>query len=103
MSEHKIIHNSNNLIVSFGGMWDTDSAIKFEFYNYLSKIYKNKSDLYFFIDKHRSWYHKGIDGITNNINETVVYLNNIIIEGNYKKIIFIGIYNCFIYIIWFIV
>lgn len=93
MSEHKIIkNNSENLIICFGGMaLKMGGILPFEFLNYLSKNYKKNVDLYFFIDKNMCWYHKGIDGITKNIDETVLYLNNIIKRSNYKKIIFMGI------------
>lgn len=93
MSEHHIIqNNSENLIVCFGGMaLKMGGILPFEFLNYLSKTYKKNVDLYFFIDKHQSWYHKGIDGITTNIDETVLYLNSIINKKNYKKIIFMGV------------
>jgi hypothetical protein len=50
--------------------------IPFEFLNYLSNTYNNNYDLLFYIDKKQCCYHKGIDGITNNIDETVLYLNN---------------------------
>jgi len=44
----------------------------------------------FYIDKNQCWYHKGIYDITNNIDETVLYLNNIIKDGKYEKVIFMG-------------
>lgn len=93
MSEYKIIgNNSENLIISFGGTCHAMGGIPpFEFLNYLSKTYKTNVDLYFYIDKNGCRYHKGIDGITKNIDETVVYLNNIIKKSNYKKIIFMGV------------
>lgn len=91
MSELKIINeNSENLIVSFGGMsLEMGGIPPFEFLNYLSKTYKDV-DLIFYIDKNQAWYHKGIDGISTNIDETVDYLNNIINRKNYKKVIFMG-------------
>jgi hypothetical protein len=51
----------------------------FEFLNYLSSNYKNSCDLVFFIDIYQTWYHKGL---TNNIDETVIYINNIIQKNN---------------------
>lgn len=92
MSEFKIIKdNSENLIICFGGMaLKMNGILPFEFLNYLSKIYTKNTDLYFYIDKNQCWYHKGIDGITKNIDETVLYLNNIIKKSNYKKVIFMG-------------
>lgn len=65
--------------------------LPFEFLNYLSKTFKKNTDLYFYIDKKQCWYHKGFDGITENIEDTVLYLNNIIKKSNYKKILFIGV------------
>ena len=65
--------------------------LPFEFLKYLSKIYANKADLYFFIDKKQRWYHNGIREITQSIDETVLYLNNIIKEAGYDKAIFMGV------------
>lgn len=90
MSEYKILNNSNNLIVCFGGMAKQFGLIlPFEFLNYLSKEYGKEIDLYFYVDMKQCWYHKGIHGITKNIDETKIYLDNII--SNYKKVIFMGV------------
>jgi hypothetical protein len=91
--EHKIIQiNSEYLIVCFGGMALKMGGIPpFEFLNYLSKTYKNNIDLVFYVDINQCWYHKGIGGITNNIDETVIYLNTIINQKKYKKVIFMGV------------
>lgn len=93
MSEKKIIKkNSEILIICFGGMaLKIGGILPFEFLNYLSKTYEKNTDLYFYIDKNQCWYHKGIDGITKNIDETVLYLNNIIKKSSYKKILFMGV------------
>ena len=93
MSEYKIIkNNSENLIICFGGMKSRiGGIIPFEFLNYLSKEYRKNTDLYFYIDKNQCWYQKGIKGITKNIDDTVLYLNNIIRKSNYKNILFMGI------------
>lgn len=91
-SKYEIINGNKILIVCFGGMaLQFGSIPPFEFLNYLSSIYKNDCDLIFFIDHHQCWYHKGIKDITNSVDETVSYINNIIKYGNYKKIIFMGI------------
>jgi len=90
-NEYKIINGHKNLIICFGGMaLQFGGILPFEFLNYLSSIYKNNCDLIFFIDRNQCWYHKGIQNITNNINETILYINNIIKNGNYKKVIFMG-------------
>lgn len=78
-SEHKIINGNKILIVCFGGMaLQFGGILPFEFLNYLSSEYVDKCDLYFFIDKNQCWYHKGLKDITNNIDETVLYINDII-------------------------
>ena len=90
-SEYKIMNGNKNLIICFGGMaLQFGGILPFEFLNYLSSIYKNKCDLIFYVDNHQCWYHKGIKDITNNIDETILYLNNIIKDGNYEKVIFMG-------------
>lgn len=90
-SEYKIINGNKNLIICFGGMaLKFGGILPFEFLSYLSSTYKNICDLIFYIDKHQCWYHKGIMNITNNIDETIIYLNNIIKDKNYEKVIFMG-------------
>ena len=82
------VPNSDTLIVSFAGNAKLFGGInKFEFLNFLSKHFKNASK-HFYIDEHSDLYHKGISGISNNIDETVSYLQNEI--KNYKNVIFIG-------------
>ncbi len=91
MNKSEIINNKNNLIISFGGSaLQFGGILPFEFLRYLSSNYKDKCDLIFFIDLDKCWYHKGLQNITSNIDETVIYLNNIIKNGNYEKIIFMG-------------
>jgi hypothetical protein len=88
--EYTILNNNKNLIICFGGlMLSMDGIPPFEFLRYLSSIYTNSYDLYFYIDRKQCWYHKGIHNITNNIDETVSYLKDII--KNYEKVIFMGV------------
>lgn len=92
MSELKINNGSEKLIVCFGGKaLQFGMILPFEFLNYLSSLYRDICDLYFFIDKHQCWYHKGLEGITESIDETVIYINNVIKKGCYKKVIFMGV------------
>ena len=92
INEYKIINGNKNLIICFGGMaLQFGGILPFEFLNYLSSIYTNSCDLFFFIDRHQCSYHKGIKDITYNIDETIVYINNIIKNGNYENVIFMGI------------
>jgi hypothetical protein len=90
-SEYRIINNNKSLIICFGGMaLKFGGLLPFEFLNYLSSTYRDNCDLIFYIDKNRCWYHKGIQDITNNIEDTILYLNSIIKNGNYQKVIFMG-------------
>lgn len=87
-----IYNDSDILVICFGGMaLKFGGILPFEFLNYLTSTYQNKLDMVFFIDKHLAWYHKGIDGLTTNITETVVHLNTIIKRKEYKKVIFMGV------------
>ena len=91
MSELSIINKKKYLIVCFGGMSLRMGGIPpFEFLNYLRNVYKNECDLIFYIDIHQCCYHKGIKDISNNIDETVTYLNNKISQNDYDKVIFMG-------------
>ena len=91
MSELSVINKKKFLIVCFGGMALKMGGIPpFEFLNYLRNVYVNDSDLIFYIDKHQCCYHKGIQDISNNIDETITYLNNKISQNNYDKVIFMG-------------
>jgi len=91
-SEYTILNDSANiLIISFGGMaGQFYGTPPFEFLNFLSAEYKKKIDLYFYIDVNQCWYHKGIEGISKDINTTVLYLKNKINKKKYKNVIFIG-------------
>jgi hypothetical protein len=90
MSELKIENGKRHLIVCFGGMaMQFGGILPFEFLTYLRSVYMDKCDLLFYIDKNQCWYHKGIDGITHHIDDTVLYLNDKI--KTYEKVIFMGV------------
>lgn len=61
----------------------------FDFYNFLPDTFKNV-DLHFYGDLDQYCYHKGIRGISNDIESTVKYLREKICN-RYKKVIFIGL------------
>lgn len=90
ISSKEFAKGSKKLIVCFAGMFMAFGRIQpFEFLKYLTSIYnKQEIDFIFYIDKNQCWYHKGIKNITNNIEDTVTYLNNII--AKYEKVIFMG-------------
>jgi hypothetical protein len=88
-SEYEIINNSETLIVSFGGrLLKFGMILPYEFLNFLNKHFVNVDKL-FYIDKDQMNYHKGIYGITRNIDETLLYLGEKI--KNYKKVVFMGV------------
>jgi hypothetical protein len=92
MSEYSIIKHNKHIIIAFGGMISQFGLIPpFEFLQYLSSLYTTQCDLYFFKDLYQCWYHKGFYNITNNIEESVTYLNDIIKKGNYDKVILMGV------------
>ena len=84
--------NAKSVLICFGGM-----ALKmglmppFEFFNYLSGIYGDVLDLYFFRDLAQCWYHIGINGISKNIDETKEYLDKIIGMKKYNRVIMMGV------------
>jgi hypothetical protein len=80
--------SKTNLFVTFGGLaMSMDGIPPFEFCNILNKILP-QYDKYFYIDKKQTWYHKGMEGISKNIPETVEYLREKI--SGYDKVYFIG-------------
>jgi len=85
------IKGCKKLIVCFGGRaLKQGGVIPFEFLNYLIKTYKEECDFIFIIDKYFRWYHKGVEGVTSTIEETALYLNKIIENGKYDKVLFMG-------------
>ena len=88
-SEKSILKGSDTLIVSFGGYALMLGGIpSFEFTNFLSINFTNTDSL-FYIDKKGINYHHGIEGISENIPETVDYLNEKI--KGYSKVLFLGV------------
>jgi hypothetical protein len=94
---HIIENNNDTLIVSFGSMGRGKVPISenmnmtrfFDFFNFLPDNFKNV-DLHFYADLHQYCFHRGIYGISKNIDETIKYLREKI--GNrYKKVIFMGL------------
>jgi len=87
-SEFVIENNNDILIVCFGGFASQFGAIlPFEFLKFFTENFKNV-DKYFYKDVKQVCYHNGISDITNNIDETLVYLGNKI--KKYRKVIFTG-------------
>ena len=83
------VNDSNTLIVSFAGNAKLFGGIQvFEFQHFFEKYFNNVSRN-FYIDKHTDSYHKGISGISTNIDETVIHLKNEI--KDYQNVVFLGV------------
>ena len=83
------ISGSELLIISFTAHGKTIRDVQsYDFYNFLEKNYPHVSR-YFYLDIHRSCYHKGIQDKSTNIDETVEYLKHKV--KKYKRVIFIGL------------
>jgi len=84
-----ITGNIDTLIVSFAGHDHMFGMIpRFIFVNFFEKHFSD-IDRHFYIDTRTCSYHKGIPGISNTIDETVVYLKTKI--APYKRVIFLGV------------
>ena len=76
------------LIITFGGIANGIGGPIFEFKNLL----KENIDCHkiFIKDSNQSWYHKGANGLGNNINELKNDIEKLIEKINYSEIITIG-------------
>jgi len=88
------VSDKYDLIICFGGMLQSIAKIPpFEFLHYLSSQYTGSAkamDLIFVVDQLQCWYHCGLKGITASVEETVVYLNDIISERPRNRVLFMG-------------
>ena len=81
--------NYDTLLVSFAGHDHMFGMIpRFIFVNFFEKLFPDV-DRHFYIDTRTCSYHRGIPGISNTIDETVVFLQGKI--APYKRVIFLGI------------
>jgi hypothetical protein len=81
-------NGSRTLLIAFGGMaMSLGGILPFEFKKTLDDHFPD-IDSIFFIDRHQKWYHKGIEGISTNIEETVGYLSAIV--GKYESVCCLG-------------
>lgn len=79
---------SQTLIVSFAGHNLKYGIVpKIEFSNFLNKHFSH-IDTQYYVDSNCKCYHNGIEGITNNIDETVDYLKDKF--KNYERVICLG-------------
>lgn len=80
---------SRTLLVSFAGHGLKYGGVpKIEFSNFLKKHFSH-IDAQFYVDCNCKCYHNGIQGVTNNIDETVEYLKDKF--KNYERVICLGV------------
>ncbi len=90
-SELAVTNDRDNLIVCFGGRASKmDGVHPFEFLRYLSRNYGDRCDFLFYVDRQDSWYHKGLLGLTDSVQQTAEYLSQKIGERPYKTVTFMG-------------
>lgn len=85
--EKILVAGSQKLYIIFGGIAAGLNMPPFEFYNAAQILNDNKL---FVRDFHQCWYHKGLDGISHNIESTAVYLQKEIKAIDPKKLCFVG-------------
>lgn len=91
-SEIKKIFDSDKLIVCFSSSQpNREDLLTFEFHNYLSSLYDGKVDMMFYVDRASDFYHRGLPGITSDVEGTAEYLAAIIKNGKYNNVIFMGV------------
>jgi len=79
---------SDTLIISFSGFNGYLGGI---FHNRYTEITDNINAHKLFIhDQDNSWYHKGIAGVSTNLNETLDWMLAIVKQGQYRKILCVG-------------
>lgn len=75
------------LMIAFGGIRGGFGIPTFEFFNVAEKYNINKM---FIRDLNQLWYHKGLKGLTENIDTTIDLLRNEIKNTNSKRVFTIG-------------
>ena len=79
--------SSKTLLITFAGISGAVGLYPFEFF----KITKGFDiDKIFIRDLEQSWYHKGMKGISNSIEDSAKYIKSVIKENNYKKVVCLG-------------
>ena len=80
--------NSKKLIVAFSAYQKSPTSMKFDLLNFFDKEYNDYSRHYY-LDRHMAFYHKGIEGVSTNIEETVSHLKDKI--KDFDEVNFTGI------------
>lgn len=80
-------NEAETTILAFGGMRRSIGMPKAEFFNSLSGT--EKYNILFIKDFHQVWYQSGLLGLTDNIEDTVEYLESVIPPST-KKLVTVG-------------
>jgi hypothetical protein len=90
MSERKFLNGNDNLLIYFN---DTapffNTLTDVDIFTYLKNV--PSLDVVVFRDTQNAHFHRGLENLTSNVDETVVYINNIIQQHNYTKVVFMGV------------
>lgn len=82
-----LTYKDRPLLIAFGGMVGRLGIPPFEFFNLTKNLDVNKIYLR---DLSKTWYHSGLPGISNNIDETASFLRRKIDESGADKIVVVG-------------
>lgn len=81
------LDNENNLLVSFGGIWQGMGIPVYEFFNTIKNV---ECDKMFLRDLNQTWYNRGVDKKIKSSEELTNYLERSISQNGYKKVTFLG-------------
>jgi len=79
--------SSTSLLVTFGGIWDTDAQPGFEFVSTASALSANRLYL---TDLDQVWYQHGIRGLGTSVEAVAKTLRRIVRQYNFERVIVIG-------------
>jgi len=91
MADYTQLNGRPNLLIQFGYYLPNGSVPPLQLEQYLGTTYESSCDIITYRDKNMCYYHKGIDGLTTGIDDTVSYLQQRIDTSNYQKVICLGI------------
>ncbi len=80
-------HPDRPLLIAFGGIAGKMSIPPFEFFNLTANLDVNKI---YIRDLRQTWYHSGIQGISDSIDDTAAYLKRKVIESGSNRVAVFG-------------
>ena len=78
---------SNSVLIAFGGILGAMGIPPFEFFSLTREMQVNKIYLR---DLKQAWYHHGLPGVADNINDLVLFLDNILDKNGVEKTVLVG-------------